>query len=123
MPFRLALPLFPTDSDVLAALVLVEGVAMLSMLLASLRGQQFLEGAAMNTRTYSCARAREAAGGAPNGARRSGHLACGHDALRLLRLGSGPAHRTSEQAREPRDLRTSSAATSSWRRSDARHVA
>ena len=44
MPFRLALPLFPTDSDALAALVLVEGVAMLSMLLASLRGQQFLEG-------------------------------------------------------------------------------
>ena len=123
MPFRLALPLFPTDSDVLAALVLVEGVAMLSMLLASLRGQQFLEGAAMNTRAYSCARAREAAGGAPNRARRSGHLTCGHDALRLLRLGSGPAHRTSEQAREPRDLRTSSAATSSWRRSDPRHVA
>ena len=49
VPFRLALPLFPTDSDALAALVLVGGVAMLSMLLASSRGQQFLEGAAMNT--------------------------------------------------------------------------
>jgi len=49
VPFRLALPLFPTDSDALAALVLVGDVAMLSMLLASSRGQQFLEGAAMNT--------------------------------------------------------------------------
>ena len=49
VPFHLALPLFPTDSDALAALVLVGGVAMLSLLLASSRGQQFFEWAAMNT--------------------------------------------------------------------------
>ena len=44
VPFHLALPLFPTDSDALAALVLVGGVAMLSMLLASSRGAIFRVG-------------------------------------------------------------------------------
>ena len=59
VPFHLALPLFPTDSDALAALVLVGGVAMLSMLLASSRGQQFFEWAAMNTYSYIQLRASE----------------------------------------------------------------